>query len=88
MTGLRRQADVLSTYRHFVLLEYSSHVINSVARWRCKCGASIKVLTETDRAQTEEDARREVNCPECGDAQIVLAHRIIEVTIEKPDTSF
>ena len=60
-------------------------MISSVARWRCKCDASIKAITETDKARINENVRLEVVCPKCGDKQLVYAHRIIEVTAEKPD---
>ena len=54
--------------------QLDSEQLVSIARARCR-------VTLTADAS-------EVNCPECGDKQIVLAHRIIEVTIEKPDNSF
>jgi hypothetical protein len=62
-------------------------MITGVSRWRCKCGISIKVLTETDKARINEGTRIEVDCPKCGDKQLIYAHRVIEVTAEKPDTA-
>jgi hypothetical protein len=60
-------------------------MISSVARWRCKCGVSIKAVTETDKLHIDDNVRIEVTCPKCGDKQPIYAHRIIEVTTEKPD---
>jgi hypothetical protein len=60
-------------------------MISSVSRWRCKCGVSIKAITETDKARIDDNVRLEVACPKCGDKQLVYAHRIIEVTAERPD---
>jgi len=54
-----------------------------VATWRCKCGVSVKVITETDRARINEDIRHEAQCPNCGDSQIVYARRILAVTMYK-----
>lgn len=62
-------------------------MITSVARWRCRCGASVKVTTETDKARINENVRREAACPKCGDKQQVYAHRIIEVTAETPEAA-
>jgi len=62
-------------------------MISSVARWRCKCDASIKAITETDKNRINENVRIEVTCPRCGDKQLVYAHRIIEVTAEKSDAN-
>jgi len=62
-------------------------MISGVARWRCKCGVSIKVVTETDRARINEGVRVEVGCPACGDKQLIYAHRVIEVSTEKPDAA-
>ena len=60
-------------------------MIGSVARWRCRCGASIKAITETDKARINDNIRLEVACPKCGDKQLVNAHHIIEVTAETAD---
>ena len=51
------------------------------ATWRCKCGVNVKVITETDRRRISEDVRHEAQCPNCGDRQIVYAHRVLEVTM-------
>lgn len=62
-----------------------SVMINGVSRWRCKCGVSIKVLTETDNARINEGFKLEVLCPKCGDKQMVCAHRAVQVTMENPN---
>jgi len=56
-------------------------MIEGVARWNCKCGITVKVITETDPERINEDIRHEAQCPNCGDKQIVYAHRIVEVTM-------
>jgi hypothetical protein len=62
-------------------------MINGVATWRCKCGVTVKVITETDRTRINEDIRHEAQCPSCGDKQIVYAHRIVEVTVYNDQTA-
>jgi ribosomal protein S27E len=57
-------------------------MITGVATWRCKCGVSVKVVTETDRANSNPD-RLIASCPNCKDEQAVYAHRIISVTVDK-----
>jgi RNase P subunit RPR2 len=60
---------------------------NEVTHWRCQCGIGIKLLTETetDRARINENDRIEVVCPQCGDKQLIHAHRIVELSTEKPE---
>jgi DNA-directed RNA polymerase subunit M/transcription elongation factor TFIIS len=53
----------------------------SVSSWPCKCGNTVKVISEVDRAQPSET--KEVACPKCGNKQIVYAHIIISVTVQK-----
>ena len=65
--------------------EVKAAVISGVSRWRCKCGVSIKVLTETERARIDKDIRNEVACPKCGERQVIYAHRVSSITIEKAD---
>jgi hypothetical protein len=60
---------------------------NGVAKWRCKCGVTVKVITETDGTRINEDIRREAQCPNCGDKQIVYAHRIVSVTMYNDETA-
>jgi len=60
-------------------------MITGVSRWRCRCGASVKVVTETDKARINEGCRLEVGCPKCGDRQMIYAHRVIHVTTEPPN---
>jgi len=57
----------------------SGTMITGVATWRCKCGVSVKVVTETDRAKSAPD-RLIASCPNCKDQQVVYADRIITVT--------
>jgi hypothetical protein len=52
-------------------------MVTTVARWRCKCGASIKVLAETLRERPAEELT--VACPSCGEKQIIDAHKILKV---------
>jgi hypothetical protein len=58
-------------------------MITSVATWRCSCGTGIKVVTETDRANSEELDRLKATCPNCGDPQIIYGHRIVTITVER-----
>jgi hypothetical protein len=58
-------------------------MIKGVATWRCKCGASVKVITETDKGRINDGIRLEAACPNCGDKQIIFAHRIIATTTYK-----
>jgi hypothetical protein len=60
-------------------------MISGVARWRCKCGVSVKAVTETDKVRINENVRIDAVCPKCGDRQPIYAHHIIEITTEKPD---
>ena len=62
-------------------------MITGVARWRCKCGVSIKVVTETDKTRINENVSIEAACPKCKDRQVIYAHRIIEISTEKPDSA-
>ena len=62
-------------------------MIKGVATWRCKCGVTVKVITEIDRARMNEDVRLEAQCPNCGDRQIVYAHRILAVTMYNDETA-
>ena len=62
-------------------------MITSVATWRCKCNATVKVITETDRAKIGDVERLIAQCPNCGDEQIVLAHRIISTDVQKNDAA-
>jgi hypothetical protein len=53
---------------------------NGIATWRCKCGVTVKVATETDADGIHDDVRVEAECPICGDKQLVHAYRIIGIT--------
>src|SRR5262249_53884191 len=76
------QMDGAYTSRHV-----AHAMITSVAVWRCECGVTIKVVTETDRARIAEIDHLTASCPNCGDEQLVYAHRIISVTSQKNETS-
>ena len=58
-------------------------MITRVATWRCKCGVTVRVVTETDRARIADVERLTAACPTCGDKQIVLAHTILSINAEK-----
>jgi hypothetical protein len=62
-------------------------MINGVATWLCKCGVTVKAITETDRARINEDIRHKAQCPNCGDEQIVYAHRILKITMYNDETA-
>jgi predicted RNA-binding Zn-ribbon protein involved in translation (DUF1610 family) len=62
-------------------------MIKGASTWRCKCGVTVKVITESDSARINEDIRHEAKCPNCGDKQIVYAHRILEVTMYNDHTA-
>ena len=61
-------------------------MITEVATWRCKCGVTVKVITEADHSRIIED-RHEAQCPNCGDTQTVYADRILEVTMDNDQTA-
>jgi hypothetical protein len=56
-------------------------MITGVAAWRCTCGVSVKVVTETDRGTFSDPDRLMAACPNCKDKQVIHAHRIISVTV-------
>jgi hypothetical protein len=60
-------------------------MITNVAMWRCKCGMSVKAVTETDRLKVKEVERIDAVCPQCGDPQTLYAHRIVAVSCEVPE---
>jgi hypothetical protein len=57
-------------------------MITSVASWRCRCGVSVKIVTEVELTRMTEANRLEASCPNCGDKQTIYGHRIIAATIE------
>jgi hypothetical protein len=59
-------------------------MIITVTIWRCKCGASVKVLTEADR---DEPGAVIAACPKCSDQQLIRAQRLISVTLEREGTA-
>jgi hypothetical protein len=62
-------------------------MIKGVATWRCKCGHRVKVITETDRSRIADVDRLPAACPNCGDKQIIYAHRILSVKTEDSQES-
>jgi hypothetical protein len=64
---------------------FENDIITSVAAWHCKCGVSVKIVTEMDATRMTEANRLEAFCPNCGDKQIICAHRITTATIETRD---
>ena len=58
-------------------------MITIVSTWHCKCGARVMIVAERD--QDKPTATVTVACPECGQAQVIDADRIISITHEKGD---
>jgi hypothetical protein len=65
---------------HYFPAEGDRNVITSVAFWRCKCGTSVKVVTETDQANSEYADQLDARCPRCGEPQLIQGHRVMSVT--------
>ena len=59
-------------------------MISGISRYRCKCGVSIQVVSETDKARIDQGIRLEVECPECKENQVIYAHRITKIAVELP----
>jgi hypothetical protein len=59
-------------------------MITSTSVWWCKCGVQVKVIGQTDWYTPHEKVTAE--CPNCGDRQVIYAHRIISVTAERLET--
>src|SRR5262245_29865759 len=81
----RRQAGILNGS---CSVSIQPVMITGVATWRCRCGFSIKVVTETDRANSYNPDRLIASCPNCKGGQVIYAHRIISVTLEERDGLF
>ena len=58
-------------------------MITRVTNWRCKCGVTVKVVTETDRDRIADLEHLTAVCPRCGDKQTVLAHKILSISAKK-----
>jgi hypothetical protein len=58
--------------------------MTTVSTWRCKCGISIKVVTEMDR--TKPAATQIAVCPNCGDGQEVYGDKILSITDDTDNT--
>jgi hypothetical protein len=56
-------------------------MITNVARWRCKCGVSVKVVGQTPK--NKPAATQTAACPNCGDRQILYGETIISISVEK-----
>ena len=61
-------------------------MIMTVATWRCKCGARLKVVAEIEK-ERPISATVPASCPDCGDKQAIYAHRIVALSVEKEDVS-
>jgi len=61
-------------------------MITGIFRWRCKCGIGVKVLTETEKPRINDGCSLEVDCPHCGERQLIYAHRIVQVTTAPPES--
>jgi hypothetical protein len=57
--------------------------MNAVFSWRCKCGLSIRVIGETERASPT--VKSTVRCPSCNDEQIIAASNVISVTRDQDE---
>lgn len=55
-------------------------MITSIAGWKCKCGISVQVITETDRANSDHPDTLKAACPNCDDKQVIYGHRIVSVS--------
>ena len=56
-----------------------------VVLWRCKCGAHLKVIGESDQAKPR--ASQTTACPKCGEKQVVYAEKIHSVVEDYSDVS-
>jgi hypothetical protein len=64
-------------------------MITGVSIWRCSCGLTMKVITETDRTRmTESREKLTALCPNCHAEHVVNAHRIVSLTTEKKHNPF
>jgi hypothetical protein len=59
-------------------------MINVVFSWRCKCGARVKVLGETDAANPT--AKSTVKCPGCNDPQTLVVSKVVSVVQEEDES--
>jgi hypothetical protein len=55
-------------------------MITSVSTWRCKCGAYIKVVSETPKDKPL--ATHDAVCPKCGDIQLIYGYKLLSVSLE------
>jgi hypothetical protein len=60
-------------------------MIRTTSTWRCRCGANIKVVGETERNKPLATALAQ--CPKCGDQQVIYAGRIIAITVENEEAA-
>jgi hypothetical protein len=60
-------------------------ISTAVAIWRCRCGVSIKVVTQLD---TSGPASTQIAiCPGCAEPHPVLADRIVSVANDTPSNT-
>jgi hypothetical protein len=52
-----------------------------VSGWRCKCGVSITVVSDTATEELSDPVS--IACPKCGDVQTMDAATIISITAER-----
>jgi hypothetical protein len=58
--------------------------MTNVSTWRCKCGITIKVVTEMDR--TKPANTQVAVCPKCGDKQAVHGDKILSIADDSHNT--
>jgi hypothetical protein len=58
-------------------------MMTTVSAWRCKCGASIKVLGESDLDHLR--GRIIVACPKCGTQLLMHLDKIISIETAERD---
>ena len=55
--------------------------ITAITKWRCKCGAKVRVVTEEKRKGSTSEIL--VACPDCEEVKSLPAERILDVTCER-----
>jgi len=66
-------------------MEPIAPMIKTVSIWRCKCGARLKAVSESQAEQPS--ATSVAACPQCGEQHVVDAAYIISVTLDVDETS-
>lgn len=57
------------------------NLISMIERWRCQCGAHIRVRAEADR--DKPDATQSAACPECGNQRAVYGKTIMSIEVTR-----